>query len=220
MSDRVKSRRYDSTGRQEAARLRRLRMIEAATSLFLDDGYAQTSMARIAERAGVSADLLFKVFGSKRELMRAVLDVTVGGDDEEVPLLQREGPQQLKAETDQRRQVALLATGMVDQMARLRPVDDMLRGAAVVDSGLAELHCDLHDRQRRAAMREIAGWLAARGPLAVSLEEAATTLWVLTSPEVHRLLVDESGLSATAYVAWLEQAISGALLPPTRTARR
>jgi AcrR family transcriptional regulator len=50
----------------------RLRIMEAARALFSECGFAATTTADVARRAGVSEGILFHHFGSKRELLRAV----------------------------------------------------------------------------------------------------------------------------------------------------
>lgn len=216
MSDRVKPRRYRSATREEGARRSRRRMVEAATRLFLMDGYAGTPIRRVAEEASVSEELVFHVFGTKRGLLQAVVDVAVGGDDEPVRFLEREEPQRMRRETDQRVQVRMLAAGIAEQMARVRPVDDMLRAAVALDPGLAALREEVQVAQRRRAMETVAGWVAARGPLAegVTVTGAGLTLWALAGPEVHRMLVDQQGLSTQEYVDWLSATLVRALLPP------
>lgn len=188
--------------------------MDAATKHFLAAGYAGTSLAAIAGTAEVSVDTVYKTFGSKIELLKEVLDVAVGGDDAPVKLLDRRGPQALRESTDQRVQVRMLAAGVTDQLERIRPLDDILRGAAAVDREAAALREDIQVRQRRAAMTTIVGWIAARGPLrkGLSVSSAAQVVWMLTSPEVHLLMRDTGGWSQAAYRAWLEQTITDAII--------
>lgn len=200
--------------RAERARETRRRLVEAAATHFLDTGYAGTSLASIAATASVSVDTVYKRFGSKIGLLQAVLDFTIGGDDIPVALLERAGPQALREETDQRVQVRMLAAGVNEQLARIRPLDDILRSAAAVDQEAAALRHDIQVRQRRQAMRTIVGWIAARGPLrdGLSVNQAAQVVWTLTSPEVHLLMRDTGGWSQEAYRAWLEEAIADGIL--------
>lgn len=188
--------------------------MRAATGHFLETGYAGTSMSAIAGTAGVSADTVYKTFGSKIQLLKEVLDVAIGGDDAPVDLLDRSGPQALRDSTDQRVQVRMLAAGVTDQLERIRPLDDVLRGAAAVDREAAALRQDIQVRQRRAAMGTIVGWIAARGPLrpGLSVRRAAQVVWTLTSPEVHLLMRDTGGWSRAAYRAWLEQTVADSIL--------
>lgn len=190
-------------------------MTQAATAHFLDSGYPGTTLVAIAGTAGVSVDTVYKTFGSKIGLLKAVLDVTIGGDDTPVAVLDRAGPQALREETDQRMQVRMLAAGVSEQLARIRPLDDILRSAAAVDQEAATLRHDIQVRQRRRAMRKIVGWIADRGPLrdGLSLNHAAQVVWTLTSPEVHLLMRDTGGWSQEAYRGWLEQAVADGILP-------
>jgi AcrR family transcriptional regulator len=205
---------YRSSVRSERARDTRNRIVEAATTHFLDDGYASTSLASIAVTAGVSVDTVYKTFGSKLGLLKEVLDFVIGGDDVPVPVLERAGPQALRKETDQRVQVRMLAAGVTGQLERIRPLDDILRSAAAVDQDAAALREDIQVRQRRAAMRTMVGWIAARGPLrdGLTVNRASQVVWALTSPEVHLLMRDTGGWTKRSYRTWLEQAIADGIL--------
>jgi AcrR family transcriptional regulator len=221
MSDPVKRRPYRSPLREDQARLTRRRVTEAARELFLTLGYARTTIARVAAAAGVAADTVYHLFGSKRDLLKHVLDVTIGGDDEDVALLERDDPQAMRGEADQGRQIEMFAIGMSAQLERVRPLDDMLRSAAAVDADIAALRDDLQLRQRRQAMTTVAGWIAARGPLraGTSVDDAAATIWTLTSPEVHHMLRVGWGWSADQYRVWLADTLRLTLLEPARRRR-
>ena len=99
---------------------------------FLSVGYASTTLAAVAADASVSVDTVYRTFGSKRGLLAAVMDVNDGGDDESVAVLDREMPQRMRAEQDQRVQVALFASGMAGELERMRPLDDVLRRVKAV----------------------------------------------------------------------------------------
>lgn len=215
MSDPVKRRGYVSPLRAERARRSRSRIVAAAIRLFLADGYARTTIAAVAAAAGVSADLVFHLFGSKRELLRAAMDASVGGDDRDVPFLERAEPQAMRRETDQRRQIAMFAAGMAGQLERVRPVDDMLRNAAAVDPQIAVLREDIQLRQRRQAMTTVAGWLRDRGPFRgdMPVEQAAAVIWTLTSPEVHHMLTVDWAWTSPQYQDWLRTTLQATLLP-------
>lgn len=215
MSDPVKRRGYVSPLRAERAQRSRSRIVAAAIRLFLADGYARTTIAAVASAAGVSADLVFHLFGSKRELLRAAIDASVGGDDRDVPFLERAEPQAMRRETDQRRQIAMFAAGMAGQLERVRPVDDMLRNAAAVDPQIAALREDIQLRQRRQAMTTVAGWLRDRGPFRddMPVEQAAAVIWTLTSPEVHHMLTVDRAWTSTQYQDWLRTTLQATLLP-------
>ena len=155
-----------------------------------DAGLRDDDVVAIAAAAEVSVDTVYAVFGSKKALLKEIVDIGAGGDDEDVAVLERPDPQAMRTETDQRRQVTMLAAGITEQLERLRPIDDILLGAASVDEAAAELRADVQLRQRREAMRTVAGWIADRGPLRdeISAEDAGSILWTLASPEVHRML--------------------------------
>jgi AcrR family transcriptional regulator len=209
------SRPYSSPVRQAQARETRRRVVVAARDLFVEQGYAATSIAAVARRAGVSSDTIFKRFGSKIALLREVLDVVVGGDDDDVPLLERSDPEAMRVEPDQHQQVALFAAGMTEQLDRLGPLDEILRSAAAVDAEAAALRDDIQLRQRRQAMHTVVGWVAANGGLreGMTLGDAAAAVWTLTSPEVHAMLRVTWGWSSMRYTQWLNDTLAATLLP-------
>lgn len=215
MSGPVKRRTYTSTLRAEQARSTRARIIEAARELFTEQGYPGTTLDQVSGRAGVATDTVLHVFGSKKGLLTAVLDVAVGGDDTEVRVLDREGPQAMRRETDQHRQVAMFAAGMTEQLERIRPLDDILRSAGTVDADARALREDLQLRQRRQAMTQVATWIAANGGLRdqMSIDDAAAVIWTLTSPEVHQLLREHCAWDTGHYQAWLADTLDHSLLP-------
>lgn len=214
MSRPVKTRGYSSPAREAQARETRRRVVDAATRLFVERGYPRTTIAAVGTEAGVAADTVLHLFGSKLALLKEVMDVVIGGDDADVALLDREGPQAMRAEPDQRRQLEMFAAGVTRQLERIRPADDILRGAAAVDADAAALREDLQLRQRRGAMLAVAGWVAANGGFrdGRTTQEAAAVLWTTTSPEVHRMLRVDWGWTAQAYEDWLRTTLTATLL--------
>lgn len=215
MAEPVKTRRYDSPVRREQARQTRAAVVRAAHRRFLADGYASTTLVAVARDAGVSVDTVYAVFGSKRGLLAAVMDVNVGGDDQPLAVLDRELPQRMRAESDQRRQISLFATGMAGELERIRPLDDVLRSAAAADPDVAAARHEQNDVQRHAAMATVVGWVRARGQLRSGLDDAAAAdvVWTLTSPEVHRMLLTTRGWTRSQYETWLRETLERALLP-------
>jgi AcrR family transcriptional regulator len=209
---------YSSPLRAAQALETRRRIVGSARELFVEKGYAATTIAAVARHAGVSADTVYSTFGSKIKLLQDVLSVVVGGDDQPIAFLDREGPQAMREELDQRRQLAMFAHGMTEQLERLRPLDDVLRGAAAVDPAAAELRFDAQVGQRRAAMTQVVRWVAARGDLRAGLtvDDAGAIVWTLTSPDVHRMLRDDCGWTSARYTAWLHDTLVDSLLPADR----
>jgi AcrR family transcriptional regulator len=211
----VKRRSYDSSRRRDAARQRRRQILDAAAALFLADGYARTTIAAIARQAEVSEDLIFTLFANKLGVLKEVMDVAIGGDDRDVPVLDRPGPRAVQATTDQREQLRLFADGITGQLERLRPLNDLMRSAAAVEPEIAALQDDLQLRQRRQAMTTTAAWIGANGPLRdqMSVEAAGSIIWTLTSAEVHRMLTVQCSWTPGQYRDWLRTTLTATLLP-------
>lgn len=213
----VKSRRsYNSPVREERARANRLAILEAATRLFVAGGYPATSVASIAAEAGVSEDLVYVQFKSKRQLLVEVLNYSVTGDSDGPRVLDQEGPRAVRAEKDQRRQIAMFAADIAQRTARARPIDDVMKSAALVDDVIATKRRELH-RTRLRNLTAFVTWLADNGPLrdGLSVDDAAATVWALTGTDMHRMLVGDLGWSQKRFTSWVRATLEAALLPPT-----
>lgn len=215
MGEPVKPRQYHSPLRADRARANREAILRAAHRLFVAGGYARTSVAAIASAAEVSEDLLYKLFTNKRGLVVEVLNYAITGIDDSPPVLQQDRPRQVREEKDQRTQLALFARDIADRTSRGRPVDDVIRSAGAVDPVLAAKRADMQ-QTRLANLRTFVGWLRANGPLRPGLDEteAAETIWTITGPDVHRLLVDDLGWDDEHYRSWVHATLEATLLPP------
>jgi len=211
----VKPRRpYASALRTEQARQTRARMLDAAQRVFADKGYASSTIEAIASEAGVAVDTVYAGFGSKRALLSALMDVRVGGDDEPIDLLDRSGPQGVRLEPNQKRQLDAFAKDITPVIERARPVDDIMRGAAAVDSEIAALRGRIQE-QRFQNMLKFVSWVTANGRLrgGMSEEAAAAIVWSVTSPEMHRLLRVDRAWTVERYTEWLADTLTLTLLP-------
>jgi AcrR family transcriptional regulator len=206
-------RTYDSLLRKQQASQTRVRILDAAQRLFAERGYAATTVEAVAAAAGVAVDTVYASFGSKRSVLQALLNVRVGGDEAELNLLARAGPQAVRREPDQRAQLAAFAADVSGILERARPVDDIIRGAAAVDAEIAALRSEAQAYRYRN-IRELVSWLASKGPLRRGLTEddAAAIAWAMASPEVHGLLRVARGWSAERYAAWLRESLDRILL--------
>jgi len=207
-------RQYTSTLRQQQASQTRARILDTAQRLFTQRGYGATTMENIASEAGVATDTVYATFGTKAGLLHKLLDVRVGGDDAPVALLDRAGPQKVRAETNQKKQIATFAADVAQIQERAVPVDDIIRSAAAVDPEIAAFRARMHGL-RYDNMRRFVSWLAAKGRFrpGIGEEEAAAIVWTLAGPEVNRLLRTDRGWSRERYVAWLADTLVRTLLP-------
>lgn len=216
MAEAVKGKRsYRSAVRAERALANRVAILTSAHRAFLDDGYAATSIARIAEEASVSEDLVYKLFTNKRGLLVEVLNFAVTGQADSPRVLDQEGPQKVRAEPDQRKKLAMFASDIADRIARARPVDDVMRSAGEVDPVMAAKYASMH-HTRLQNITQFVRWLAEAGPLrqGLTVEQGAATAWLLCSPVTHRQLTEQLGWDQPVYATWLHATLAAALLPP------
>jgi AcrR family transcriptional regulator len=217
MSEDVKPRRrYNATRRQAQAAQTRQDILAAAHQLFLERGYAGTTLAAIATAAGVVVETIYRAYGSKAELFKAVVRAAVAGGAAraQVPPDQRPAIAAVIAETDPHRQLALYAATQPGIHARAGPLLRVLVGAAAADPDLAQVWTQLED-ERLAGMGRFAQLLADRGVLRadLSVQETRDLLWTLNSLAVHDLLVLQRQWSPERYRDWLAATLAQALLP-------
>ncbi|MGH7553739.1 MAG: TetR/AcrR family transcriptional regulator [Longimicrobiales bacterium] len=207
-------RRYDSSRRQAQAEETRREIVDAARGLFMERGYAGTTIAAIARQAGVAAETVYAAFGNKRAILARVVGFLVVGDHERVPLGDRPGVLAIIQEHDQRKQIRMLARQMREIHERVGPVWRIMRAAEQEDPEIATLVQE-GLKGRLGGMAQFVVGLHSNGPLreGVTMSAAAETVWAIGSPEVHRLLAVDRGWSAEKYEAWLADALVRSLLP-------
>ena len=196
-ASRPSSRRYDSPRRRLQSEQTRGAVLDAAGRLFADRGWAGTGMREVAAAAGVSVETVYAGFGSKPELLKAVFDVAVVGDDAPVALAERpavvamrEGPRTCRVA-----QAASVASGISARTCEL--LQALIAGAGS-DETLTGLLADLDERRRRQ-IADLYAVVAGRPATALQLDE----VWLLTSADVFHLLVHRLGWSAEQHEAWL-----------------
>jgi AcrR family transcriptional regulator len=209
----VKPRPYHSPRRREQADRTRRAILDAAARLFVERGYVATTMAAVANAAGVALDTVYATVGPKAVLFRLLLESAISGVDRPVPALERDYVRAIQAEPDPARKLAIYARATSRIQERLAPLFQVLQQAATTDADLADLWKEIADR-RAANMRLLAADLEAAGGLApgVSPEEAADVLWSLNSPEFYLLLVGGRGWTLERYERWLGHAWQRLLL--------
>lgn len=215
MTESKKVRRpYNSSRRKAQARATRLRVVEAAGRLFAAYGYSGATVEAIAQEAEVAPETIYAAFGSKRAILARLIDISVGGNDEPITLLERPGPQAALQETDPLRQLHLFAQDISAILERVAPIFEIMRMAAKTEPEIADLLHNLLE-ERLHNMQKFARSLSGHEPLRDGLTEpgAAETLWTLTSPEIFRLLVADRGWSREQYSRWLADALVRLLLP-------
>jgi TetR/AcrR family transcriptional regulator, regulator of autoinduction and epiphytic fitness len=207
----VVKRRYESAHRQEQARLTRRAILDAAAKLFVEPGYAATPLTAIAAEAGVAIQTVYKIFGSKKVLLSALVDVTVAGDDEPVPLAERQFVTDIQALPGARAKLARYAAHLADTHARHATVMVALAGAATADPDAAAIWRKNLD-ERRQAMTMFAAELAGTGGLTVDVETAVDVLWLAMDVRNYDWLVRERGWPPEKFQRWYVDTVAAAIL--------
>lgn len=213
--DEVKTRRpYRSPLRAEAARRTRAAIVSAAAELFAERGYAGTSLAEVAETAGVARPTVVSAFGSKPALLKVVVDQALAGDDDPVPVAQRTWFQPVWNAASPEGVLDAYAGVCTLIGARAATVFEVVRRAADDAPEAADLwHTLLDNRWAGAAMvvdraRDVGA--LRRG---LTRQQAVDGLWLLNDPAHHAALVAGRGWSERTFRTWLARQMSAALLP-------
>ncbi len=195
-------RSYRSEARAEAAERTRRRILEAGKFLFSRKGIDATTVAQIAERAGVSEPTVYATVKSKAGLLDALMHDAIFG-----PRFQQ-AQRQLDGVQDPVRRIALSA-----HVARAIYEGESAELSVLMKS--SAFSPELRKTQqsfetlRRTMQRERIDALFAAGRARAGLdrERAAALLWMYTGRELYQKLVRESGWTPDDYQAWLEQTL-------------
>lgn len=203
---------YDAARRRERARARRLGVVLAARDLFERDGFRPTTIAAIAVHAGVSPESIYKGFGTKAALAKAVFDFVIAGDDERVPVAERVEAQAMRDEPDIRRKIAMFVDGLAQRQARSARVQILIRDGRHVDESLAPIWAKLND-EGMVGMTTLGRHLLASGQLrdGIDSDEVRDVLWNYLAIDTYERLVLSQGWPLERYSYWLARAITSAI---------
>jgi AcrR family transcriptional regulator len=204
---------YNSERRAEQARRTRARIIDTARELLLADGYFAMTVPLLAQHAGVSPQTVYNSVGGKADVVKAVYDVLLAGDDDPVAMSERPEFRHVVEAPDvtaYARAYAAWCRGIWDRVGPLLGV--LLAHGPGGDSVLEEFLSTI-DQERRTGNSHSLKGLSDRGDLPTGrpIDELVDPVWTLTAPEVYDRLVRRSGWSSARYEAWLAAQLAAAL---------
>lgn len=185
-------------------------IVEAAATVFENNGYRGARMEDIATGAGVAYPTVYKAFTNKRNLLAAAVQRAMTGGVEEQVERQRWFTEQL-AEPDASRQLRLVARNARHLNERAGRLLEVVRAAARADAQIDTIWRNIND-ERLTRARKTATALARKAELRGSVAHAARTLWTLTLPELYGAQVHDAGVTAATYERWLGDVLVAALL--------
>ncbi len=196
-------RAYQSPRRQEQARSTRRAVLDAARGLFIDHGFVSTTVEAIAARATTSTATVYATFANKRSILSALVDTSIAGDDEPIPIIQRPWVGEMRGEPDLHRRIGILARNGRLILERRAPIDEVVRAAAASDPDIDALWRQ-GKAQRLAGQRELLRIVVGSDDLRPGLEHgaAADIIYAIGSPETYRLLTSDRGWSPARFERW------------------
>lgn len=203
---------YDGSARQERAARNREAVLDAAQQLLLGRGYAATTVSAVAAGAGVSPESVYKYFGSKAGLVRAIYERGLKGTGAVPAEIRSDDAQQ--HETDSRRLMETMGSLAAEVLSQGAPLWILMRDAA--SAGHTELtqHLEQIREEKYQRMTLIARRLLQSGHIRASLTEqqAADVMWFYTSPEMYEVLVLQRGWDASQLAGFVAGGLAAQLL--------
>jgi AcrR family transcriptional regulator len=204
-------RRYHSPLRADQARETRRRVLEAALRLFGEHGYAGTTIAAVADAAGVSPETIYLSLNGKRGLLEGVIELAIAGEDDRATL-EADSWAEVARLPDPHERLARMVEYSCGILARTRSIHSVIRGAADKETFAADLGRRLlHDRLT-AQTERVRLCLGDRLRPGLSVSEAGQRYCALASPELYHTLTVEFGWTADRHRAWLTELLDAELL--------
>jgi len=200
-------RRYVSQARSEAADATRGRVLDAAKTLFIRHGIDRVTVTQIAERAGVAVSTVYGLFKSKEGILRELMRGALFGDRFQAARAK------LKGVTDPVKLIELSA-----QVARAIYEGEsaelgLMRGASAFSPSLRKMEEEFEELRLEMQTERVKLLFAqSRQAKGLDLDEARRILWMYTSREIYRMLVQEAGWTPDRYQEWLSRTLVGTLV--------
>lgn len=205
----VKGRSYDTTGRRAVAQVRRAGIIAAARHRFLTDGYAATTVARVAQDAQVSVDTIYKGFGGKPGLLEAAWWRALQGRGNQ-PAQERADAAAAAGDADA--MISTWATLSAEVAGETSRLFALIRSLSGVEPAVGDLY-ERIEQARTDRMTHNAQQLAATGALRPGLSvDQARDIMLAVSGHLPQPLLDRAGWSTRDYIDLVERLLRTALL--------
>jgi AcrR family transcriptional regulator len=195
-------RSYRSVSRDAGASRTRAKVLEAGKYLFSRKGIDATTIAQIAERAGVAEATVYSTVKSKSGLLHALMHDAVFG-----PRFQA-AQARLVGVTDPVRRIALTAhvaravyEGESAELSLLMKASAFSPELRKTQNAFEAIRRDMQ-RERIDALFD-----AGRARSGLDKDTATSILWMYTSRDVYHKLVHESGWSSDKFQDWLERTL-------------
>jgi AcrR family transcriptional regulator len=213
MDDRVK-RKYDGARRRAQSAETKNRILTAAHRLILEVGYRATTIAAVAEDAGVNVDTVYRLVGRKPVVLRELLERAISGTDDAVVAEDRDYVRAIIAEPDPAQKLAIYARAVCQIQQRMAPLFLALRDASSTEPEARDVWEEISQR-RASNMRKLVQDLADAGGLRddLTIDEAADIVWATNSSELYVLFTDQRGWSPQRFERWLADAWRRLILP-------
>jgi AcrR family transcriptional regulator len=201
--------------REERARQRRERVVDAASRLFGERGYVATTIEAIAREAAVAPATVYQAFGTKQAILARILDVTIAGDADPAALLDRDWVRQAARHTDPRQRLALVVRHTSQVAARTAPVKEVMRDAAAADPAVRQLLLE-DDRRRYLTQQALVDLIIGAGSLrpGCDRDHAVATFFALVNSHGYQLLATQLGWSPDDWQRWLTGVLDRELFGP------
>jgi AcrR family transcriptional regulator len=207
---------YDNRQRQEASRSTRARIMAAAKTSFIERGFGATTIRQIADDAEVSQETIYKTFGGKAALLKAVYDVSLAGDDNPIPLAER--PEAIAVRNAKSPAEAATTYAELAQLisSRIDPLLRVLLGSRDTDQALSEFARTTEKERHIGSSFYVRQW-AQTGWLRddITIDHAIDTVWALNSPQPRWLLLDH-GWTEAHHTHWLATLIHRSIFKDDR----
>lgn len=212
--EREVKRTYDVARRRARSAETRTRILAAAHRLILDVGYRATTIAAVADAAGVNVDTVYRLVGRKPVLLRELIERAISGTDDAVVAEDRDYVRAIVAEPDPALKLAIYARAVCRILERMAPLFLALRDAASTEPEARAVWDEISGR-RAANMRKLVRDLKDAGGLRddLTIDEAADIVWATNSSELYVLFTVERGWSSERFERWLVDAWRRLLLP-------
>lgn len=206
------SRTKNRTSKAEQSAATRVKIVDAATELFLTDGFVTTTMAAIAKEAGVAVQTLYMSFGNKTAILQAAFDKALRGPLSS-DILETDWAQQVFSDADGLAALRLFCERSAEVMGRAAPLFEVMRSASA-DPEVGEMLVH-NKRLRYDGFRRVVEAISSRAGFNphLSVDDAHGILYTVLSEDGYLLMITEHGWTQERWIDWVTGTVAAQFFP-------